>query len=164
MQLFLMLFFVGILCLITLTDLYKQIIPNSCILAAILVRLLYYFVFETFQWETLFALIGNGLSMSLPMLILVMIMEKILKKEVMGGGDIKLLTCISVYLGFEQGLNLSILAIAIGAVISILTIAFLLCQKKEFQFSHLYIHFSLPIVLATLFINFHGGFIVWQIF
>ena len=96
--------------------------------------------------------------------LLLLILYPLFLVGALGGGDIKLLTCISVYLGFEQGLNLSILAIAIGAVISILKIIFLLCQKKEFQFSHLYIHFSLPIVLATLFINFHGGFIVWQIF
>ena len=96
--------------------------------------------------------------------LLLLILYPLFLVGALGGGDIKLLTCISVYLGFEQGLNLSILAIAIGAVISILKIAFLLYQKKEFQFSHLYIHFSLPIALATLFINFHGGFIVWQIF
>lgn len=118
MQLFLMLFFVGILCLITLTDLYKQIIPNSCILAAILVRLLYYFVFETFQWETLFALIGNGLSMSLPMLILVMIMEKILKKEVMGGGDIKLIFVTGMYLGWRRNMLMLLFACMIGLVFS----------------------------------------------
>ena len=124
-KLILMLFFVCILYLITLTDLYEQIIPNSCILVAIVVRFIYYFVFESFQWETLLGLVGNGLALSLPMLILVLIMEKILKKEAMGGGDIKLVFVTGMYLGWQQNMLMLLFACMIGIVF-----AYIQAQKE----------------------------------
>ena len=58
----------------------------------------------------------NGLSISLPMLILVLIMEKILKKEAMGGGDIKLIFVIGLYIGWEKSLLMLFVACVIGII------------------------------------------------
>lgn len=97
------------------------------------------------------------------MLILLMLYPLFLAGA-FGGGDIKLITCISVYMGLEQSIHLTIMAIAIGAVFSIFKIIYLLKRAEDFQFSHLYIHFSLPIAMATFLTHFFGGFLIWQIF
>ena len=115
-ELLLMLFFTCILFLITITDLYEQIIPDGCIITAIVVRFVYYLVFEGFSWSGILQLVINGLSVSLPLLILVLIMEKILKKEAMGGGDIKLVFVTGLYLGWQQNLFMLLVACIIGII------------------------------------------------
>lgn len=115
-ELVLALVFVCILYLITLTDLYIQIIPNGCLLTAIIVRLIYYFVIEGFQMGTLLGLIGNALSISLPLLLLTLLMEKILRREAMGGGDIKLIFVTGMYLGWAQNLFMLFIACILGII------------------------------------------------
>ena len=144
--------FVCFLCIITLTDLYKQIIPNSCILLAILGRLLCYFIFEAFQWQTLFGLVGNGLSISLPMLILVWIMEKILKKEVMGGGDIKLVFVTGMYLGWKKNMLMLLFACMIGLVFSYVQ------AKKEGK--RVPIPFGPSIAISSVIVILFGDFMI----
>lgn len=115
-ELLLMLFFTCILYLITITDMYEQIIPDGCIITAIVVRLIYYLIFEGFSWSGLLQLVISGLSVSLPLLLVVLIMEKILKKEAMGGGDIKLVFVTGLYLGWQQNLLMLLFACIIGIV------------------------------------------------
>ena len=52
------------------------------------------------------------------MLILSLIMDKILQKDTMGGGDIKLLAVLGLYFSFAECLLLLILACVIGIVIA----------------------------------------------
>ena len=44
--LILILFLVSVLYIITLTDLQKRIIPNECVIVAVLVRILYFFIMK----------------------------------------------------------------------------------------------------------------------
>lgn len=119
------LFFICVLYLISVTDIYEQIIPDSCLVAAVVVRILCFLLLEEVSLFSALAFVGNGLSISLPMLILVLIMEKIKKMEVMGGGDIKLLFVMGIYLGWANNL----LALFLGCVTAI--VVTYIKQKKE---------------------------------
>ncbi len=125
-ELLMMLFFVCVLYLITVTDMYEQIIPDGCIVAAIVVRFVFYFIFDSFSWSSFLGLLIDGLSVSLPLLFLVLIMEKILKKEAMGGGDIKLVFVTGLYLGWQLNLLMLLFACIIGIVF-----AYVQLQKEE---------------------------------
>lgn len=79
-----------------------------------------------------------------------------------GGGDIKLFTVIALFFGLEGTLNIIISSVMAGAVLSILKIIFILFQKKNISLAHLYIHFSLPILIGTILV--HQGGIQWITF
>lgn len=79
-----------------------------------------------------------------------------------GGGDIKLFTVIALFFGLEGTLNIIISSVMAGAVLSILKIIFTLFQKKKISLAHLYIHFSLPILIGTILI--HQGGVQWITF
>lgn len=55
-----------------------------------------------------------GFTFALALLVLSLIMDRVLKKESLGGGDIKLLFMTNLYLGFANGLFTLILACLIG--------------------------------------------------
>lgn len=123
------LFFFCILYLVTLTDIYEQIIPDSALLVAIVVRVIGFLLNYKYDFYTpivyiekpalkseLLGLLIDGLAVTLPLLILVLIMEKILKKEVMGGGDIKLLFVTGLYLGWAKNILVVFFACIIGII------------------------------------------------
>ena len=68
------------------------------------------------------ALIGCA-AVSIPLLIIVLIMDRVLGKETMGGGDIKLTALLGLHFGAAQTLFLLIISCFIG-------IAFALLAKK----------------------------------
>ena len=112
----LMLFFVVILYIITVTDLQKCIIPNQCILAAVLVRILYFFIMREGNFRAFLWLLTEGLLVSVPVLLVTLLMEVILKKEVFGGGDIKLLFVIGLYLDLVECLLMLLVACVLGII------------------------------------------------
>ena len=118
----LMLIFVSILYLISIIDMQVQIIPNGCLLVAIVARVIYYFCTEDYSFGSFFALLANGLLISLPLFILVLIMEKVLKKEAMGGGDIKLLFVTGMYIGWENNLLALFFACIMGILYGVVKI------------------------------------------
>lgn len=118
-NLILMLCFVSILYLVSVTDIYEQIIPDSALFVAILIRIVYFVLIEGFQWKGILELFIDGIAVSLPLLFLVLIMEKILKKEAMGGGDIKLLFVTGMYIGWAENLLAIFFACIIGIVVGI---------------------------------------------
>ena len=124
-ELFFYLFFVCILYLVSITDIYDRMIPDSALLVAIILRIVWFFVTEGFTLGGFLRLIGNGLSISLPLLLLVLLMEKIRGMEMMGGGDIKLLFLMGLYLGWANNM----LALFVGCLTAI--IYGMIKQKKE---------------------------------
>lgn len=84
-------------------DLYDYIIPDRLIVAGIVCRLIFVCLGGDVPAALLQTLIG-GLSISLPVLLLVLVMEKILKKEAMGGGDIKLFFVVGLYFNWKVNL------------------------------------------------------------
>jgi len=149
------LIFICILFLITLTDLYEQIIPDSCLVIAVAVRVLYYFLVEGFDTKSLLYLIGSGFSVALPLLLLTLLLEKLWKKEAMGGGDIKLIFVTGMYLGWEKNLLMVLVACIVGIVIG-----YMQMQKEEES----YFPFGPAIAIATVICMFVGdGIIGWYL-
>ena len=138
-----MLLFICILYLVSVTDIYVQIIPDGYLLFAILVRFIYYFVFEGFQWQSLLMLLVDGFAVSVPLLLLVLLMEKIWKKEAMGGGDIKLLFVTGMYIGWAENLLALFFACIIGIIAGVVQ------QKKADTDESVYFPFGPSIALGA---------------
>ena len=135
-QLGLMLCLTGLLYLASISDMKIRRIPNRIILTAVLVRM-FYFAAEVFWWKkavflpALLKLLGNALSVSLPLLLLTVFMEKHWKKAAFGGGDIKLLFVTGLYLGAE--VNLWILFLTCIVALVMLAVRRLQVKKKEWK-------------------------------
>lgn len=65
----------------------------------------------------------GGLALAVPMLLLVLLADHIMKRETMGGGDIKLLFVLGLYTGPAAGLFMIIIACAVGLVFALLPAA-----------------------------------------
>ena len=63
----------------------------------------------------------SGLAVSIPLLILVLIMDKVLGRESMGGGDIKLFFVTGLYFPLRELLVVVILACLLGIVLALAT-------------------------------------------
>lgn len=58
----------------------------------------------------------NGLSIALPVLVIVLLFDKLMKKETMGGGDIKLMFLIGLHFDWKLNILILIAACIIGLV------------------------------------------------
>lgn len=92
-----------VLLAISFADLMDFIIPDVFILSGIAIRAAFILLGGNVWQAALKALVG-GLSISVPVLLIVLLMDKLLKKETMGGGDIKLLFMAGLY--FDWKINL----------------------------------------------------------
>ena len=110
-----------ILCLlllaIALVDLETYLIPDKLLLAGIVCFVLFGLLGGGLSrlWQGLL----GGLTASVPLLILVLIMDKVLKKDSMGGGDIKLLFVIGLFLSWAEAIFLLITACIIGILLGL---------------------------------------------
>lgn len=95
-----------LLCL-SLTDGAKRIIPDPLLLALAANRLIWFFVLKE-EFSAVFD-VFKACSVPLALLALVLLAEKVTGREVMGGGDIKLLFVLALYLSWAQ-LLLALLA------------------------------------------------------
>ena len=138
-----MLLFICILYLVSVTDICAQIIPDGYLIFAIVVRFAYYLFFEEFQWQSLLMLLVDGFAVSVPLLLLVLLMEKLWQKEAMGGGDIKLLFVTGMYIGWAE----NILAIFFACIIGI--IVGLIQQKKAETQESVYFPYGPSIALGA---------------
>ena len=103
----------SILLCVSFADLEAYIIPDGLIIAGIVIRLMFILFSGDTGHEALQSVIG-GFSVSAPVLIIVLIMEKLMKREAMGGGDIKLLFMAGIYLPWSQNLLAILLACICG--------------------------------------------------
>ena len=67
------------------------------------------------------------------MLVLIYLIELILRKEVMGGGDIKLFGMVGLFLGVKLGLLTILLSVYVGAIYGVGSIIYSRIKKKEFN-------------------------------
>lgn len=155
-ELFFYLFFVCILYLISITDIYDRIIPDGALLCAVVVRILCFFYTQPFQLTGILKLIGQGLVVSAPLFLLVLLMEKIRGTEMMGGGDIKLLFVMGMYLGGAKNL----LALFIGCFTAIIYGVI----KQSRQGKEIYIPFGPFLALGAVVALLLGdGLIQWYL-
>lgn len=157
------LFFICILYLVTVTDLYEQIIPDGAILTAIVAKVVHTILEyvnaveqTSFGWKLVNLLI-DGLAVSLPLLILVLIMEKILGKEAMGGGDIKLLFVTGLYLGWMRNILVIFVACIVGIVVGMIQQKNMQDVKDEEEEQSFYFAFGPSIAVATVFVMLFGN-------
>ena len=111
--------FLGCLLFLSLTDLDAMIIPDGCLLFAagiwaVFVPLL------GMSWRDALRGIAAGLLFGGAMLGISLLMDRILKKESLGGGDIKLLAVIGLYLGFTGTLFTLLFACVLGLLLAAL--------------------------------------------
>lgn len=120
----------SLLIIITFIDIDHYIIPDNLIIFGSL-------------FTIVFSLTGKGISITDSiigaiicgggMLLLINIIEFIVKKEVMGGGDIKLFFMIGLFLGLKLGLLTILLSIYVGAIYGITTIVYSKVKKQEYN-------------------------------
>ena len=121
---------VSLLIIITFIDIDHFIIPDELVIAgsiiAIAVNLLGYGTgFMDGLKGALFA--GGGV------LLVTLAIEFIVKKEVMGGGDIKLYAMLGLFLGTKIALLTILLSIYVGGIYGVIFIVYNRVKKKEFS-------------------------------
>lgn len=102
---------------LSVVDLDKYEIPDGYIIFSIVwwcAGMLAEYLSGMDVWATAVQGLLAGIGIAGSILVLSLIMDKVLKKESMGGGDIKLLFVIGLYLGPLNGLFTLILACVIG--------------------------------------------------
>ncbi len=83
---------------LTLTDIEARLIPNGCLILAVIS----WFATEPFLfrgWSDFGIHIAAMLGFAVAVLCLSLIMDTILKKDSLGGGDVKLIGVLALYLG-----------------------------------------------------------------
>lgn len=106
--------FAAVLLALSLTDAAKRIIPDKLLLLLAVNRAVWFFVLGRGVREVLTAV--KALAVPAVLLALVLVMEKVLGREAMGGGDMKLLFVLALYLTWAE-LFLTLLA---GCVLGLL--------------------------------------------
>ena len=123
-------FLTSLLVIITFIDLDHYIIPDGLLIigsiVAIIFNILGYGVGIT---DALLGAVicGGGV------LLVIYLIELIIKKEVMGGGDIKLFAMLGLFLGLKLGALTILLSIYVGAIYGIVTIAYSKLKKIEYN-------------------------------
>lgn len=90
--------FTGVLIVATVIDLQHQIIPNRIVLFGIIVGIP---LMALQSWEVLKSGLIAGLGAGLFLLLVAIVGEWVFKKEAMGGGDIKLVAMMGLFLGIR---------------------------------------------------------------
>lgn len=120
--------FLAVLFLLTLTDLDTMIIPDSCHIIAAAAWFasapLLYTKTEVLTHIAAATVFGGGI------LLLSLVMDRIMGRETMGGGDIKLLAVTGLYFGFIGTLLTLVLSCVTGLVFNVLHKN----KDKEFPF------------------------------
>lgn len=105
--------FLGCLYLLTLTDLESMIIPDGCHIAAVVIwALVLPFTFT--GWGDVFKSVLAALIYGGALLGLSLIMDKVMGRDTLGGGDIKLFAVVGLYLGFVGTLFTVLLSCVLG--------------------------------------------------
>lgn len=144
------LFLFAFLCsliVITVIDLYHQIIPDVISLPGIAVGLLGALVLpqRSFLQAFLGMLLGGG-----SLFVVATVYQWVLKREGMGGGDVKLLAMIGAFLGWKAVILTIVLSSFIGSVAGILL---MVAKGKDFKYA---IPFGPFLSLAAAIALFYG--------
>lgn len=123
--------FLCCLFLLTLTDLEDMTIPDGCHVAAILAwAAALPFLFT--GWRDVAMSLLSGLAYGGGLLVISLVMDKVLGRDSLGGGDIKLFAVVGLYLGFVGTLFALMLACALG--LAFMVIARRAEGNREFPF------------------------------
>ena len=104
---------------LSLVDLESYTIPDGCLLIAAGAWFLV-LPFAGLGWGGIGLRVLAGLAFGGGLLLLSLIMDRVLKKESLGGGDIKLFAVVGLYLGFLASLFSLFLAAVLGLLFVLL--------------------------------------------
>lgn len=125
-------------------------IPDSCIVIGIVNWVCFNFLLQ----DSWFTHILASILYSGSVLLLSLVMDRILQKESMGGGDIKLLIVMGLYLGVISGMMALLLACVLGIVSSFVV-------KKD---EELHIPFGPAISMAFVLVLLYGQpWVAWYL-
>ncbi len=144
--------FVAALIVITVIDLYHQIIPDVISLPGIGVGLLISLINSqiTFLNSFLGALLGGG-----SLFLVAILYQWLFKREGMGGGDVKLLAMIGAFLGWKSVILTILLSSFIGSVTGIIL---MILKGKDFKYA---IPFGPFLSLGAVIALFYGERMIW---
>ena len=138
--------FICLLFLVSLVDLEIQEIPNWCVIAMAGIWGATVALMDAPISELTGGLIA-GAAFGIGILLLALLMDKLLKKNTLGGGDIKLIAACGLYLGVMKSLFMLVIACIVGLGMSIVL-------KKD---SEMHFAFGPAIAIATAFMLLAGG-------
>ncbi|MGN0169640.1 MAG: prepilin peptidase [Lachnospiraceae bacterium] len=115
-----MIFFFCLFCL-SLVDLENRIIPDGCLIISVVVWIAAIpFAFGEYGgWNGIFLNLLSAVVYGGGMLLLSLLMDHILRKESLGGGDIKLFAVMGLYLGLVASLFALLFACLFGLVLAV---------------------------------------------
>lgn len=105
----------GILLLLTLVDWHTHSLPDPLLLAAAAVRVVFLFLMGEPLLETLGRMALGAFGVSVPLLLLSLAMDRLLGRESLGGGDIKLMFVLGLYMGLLE----TVLLLFAGCVLAL---------------------------------------------
>lgn len=111
--------FVTLLLLLALIDQAQRVLPDSILLLLIGNRFLWWLILKHPLGQLPEMLLG-ACSVSVPLLLLVLLMDRVLGKETMGGGDIKLFFVIGLYLSWPRMLLVLLVSCILGILAGLL--------------------------------------------
>jgi len=143
--------FLSALIIITVIDLFHQIIPDVISLPGIGVGLLVSLIIPqiTFFDSLIGILLGGG-----SLFLVATLYQWLFKREGMGGGDVKLLAMIGAFLGWKAVILTILLSSLIGSVVGITV---MLIKGKDFKYA---IPFGPFLSLAAMVSMFYGENII----
>ncbi len=124
-------FLAALLLCISFADLEDYLVPDRLIIAGIAGRVVFAIasgIYEGDLWKELLNTVVGGFAVALPLYLLVIIADKVMDKETMGGGDIKMIFMIGLYFRWQCSLFIMIVACVFGLIFGIVNNA---RQKDE---------------------------------
>lgn len=134
LQAFEVLALVCVLLVAALVSLWEYRIPNSCIVAALAIRLVYLVLLAVTGQPVVDLFVSSlvgGLALGLPLALAVYLSNAMLAREVTGMGTVKLVAVVGVYLGWQQGLLALFAACMLAALVWVVSPAKLLDVEVE---------------------------------
>jgi len=111
---------VSLMLAISFADLEDFIIPDSFIVLGLINRIVFIGLSSDIKGAAISSIIG-AFSITVPLILLVIVMEKILKREAMGGGDIKLVFMLGSYVSIAEGLLAVLISCVVGIVFAVIS-------------------------------------------
>ena len=121
---------VSLLVIITFIDLDHYIIPDELIIFGSIGALIFNILGQGISIKD--GLLG-GLICGGGMLVLIHLIELLIKKEAMGGGDIKLFGMVGLFLGIKLGMITILLSVYVGAIYGVGSIIYSKMKQKEYN-------------------------------
>lgn len=111
--------FTGSLFILSITDIDRMIIPDECLAIPVLGWVIFNILLRT-GYKILLARLASALLFGALMLLVTLIMNKILNRKTLGGGDVKLIMVSILYLGAVGGMFALLIGCFIGIIVNIL--------------------------------------------